>query len=128
MTIDLRPVTAIIGAEISGVDPSEPLSDEDVAAIRQACLNHLVLFFRDQHVDDDQHLAFALPSRRHCKKLDGSGHLLKRGEDVAEDEAVERPRRFRCRSASRSRAHPIGTCGTRRVRSWWYAVGSSARS
>lgn len=72
MTIDIRPVTAIIGAESSGVDPREPLSDEDVAAIRQACLNHLVLVFRDQHADDDQHLAFALRSRRRCEKLDGS--------------------------------------------------------
>ena len=60
MTIDIRPVTAIIGAEISGVDLREPLADDDVAAIRQAWLDHLVLFFRDQHIDDDQHLAFAL--------------------------------------------------------------------
>jgi len=34
--------------------------------------NHLVLFFRDRHVDDDQHLAFAFRSRRRCEKLDGS--------------------------------------------------------
>lgn len=60
MTIDIRPVTAIIGAEISGVDLRAPLADSDVAAIRQAWLDHLVLFFRDQHIDDDQHLAFAL--------------------------------------------------------------------
>jgi taurine dioxygenase len=60
VTIDIRPVTAIIGAEISGVDLREPLCAEDVAAIRQAWLDHLVLFFRDQPIDDDQHLAFAL--------------------------------------------------------------------
>ena len=60
MTIDIRPVTAIIGAEISGVDLRAPLADDDVAAIRQAWLDHLVLFFRDQHIDDDQHLAFTL--------------------------------------------------------------------
>ena len=60
MTIDIRPVTAVIGAEISGVDLRMPLADDDVVAIRQAWLDHLVLFFRDQHIDDDQHLAFAL--------------------------------------------------------------------
>ena len=60
MAIDIRPVTAIIGAEISGVDLRAPLADADVAAIRQAWLDHLVLFFRDQHIDDDQHLEFAL--------------------------------------------------------------------
>jgi taurine dioxygenase len=60
VTIDIRPVTAIIGAEVSGVDLRGPLADEDAAAIRQAWLDHLVLFFRDQHIDDDQHLAFAL--------------------------------------------------------------------
>jgi taurine dioxygenase len=60
VTIDIRPVTASIGAEISGVDLREALDDDDVAAIRQAWLDHLVLFFRDQRLNDDQHLAFAL--------------------------------------------------------------------
>ena len=59
-TIGVAPLTPVIGAEISGVDLREPLSDDDVAAIRQAWLDHLVLFFRDQHIDDDQQLAFAL--------------------------------------------------------------------
>jgi taurine dioxygenase len=60
VTIDIRPVTAIIGAEISGVDLREHLSDDDVGAIRQAWLDHLVLLFRDQALSDEQHLAFAL--------------------------------------------------------------------
>jgi taurine dioxygenase len=60
VTIDIRPVTAVIGAEITGVDLRAPLADGDVAAIRQAWLDHLVLFFRNQPIDDDQHLAFAL--------------------------------------------------------------------
>jgi len=60
VTIHIRAVTAHIGAEITGVDLRESLTDAEVAAIRQAWLDHLVLFFRDQHLDDDQHLAFAL--------------------------------------------------------------------
>ena len=59
-TIEIRPVTAVIGAEIHGVDISEPLKDESVAEIRQALLDHGVIFFRDQHLDDESHLEFAL--------------------------------------------------------------------
>jgi taurine dioxygenase len=58
--IAIRPLTAVIGAEADGVDLREPLSDHEVATLRQALLDHLVLFFRDQHIDDAQHLAFAL--------------------------------------------------------------------
>jgi len=59
-TIAVEKLTPIIGAEISGVDLRGPLADEDAAAIRQAWLDHLVLFFRDQRIDDEQQLAFAL--------------------------------------------------------------------
>jgi taurine dioxygenase len=55
----VRPLTAAIGAEITGVDLGAPPDAATVAAIRAALLEHLVLFFRDQHIDDEQHLAFA---------------------------------------------------------------------
>ncbi len=58
--IEIVPLTAAIGAEIRGVDLREGLPDDVVATIRQALLEHLVLFFRDQPVSDDEHLAFAL--------------------------------------------------------------------
>lgn len=57
--IEFQPMTRNIGAEVTGVDLSEPLHDEQVAEIRQGLLDHLVLFFRDQHITDEQHLAFA---------------------------------------------------------------------
>ena len=57
--IEIRPVAGALGAEISGVDLSEDLSDETIADIRQALLNNLVIFFRDQDITPDQHLAFA---------------------------------------------------------------------
>ncbi len=49
----------VIGAEITGVDISSPLSEETVARLRQALLEHLVIFFRDQQLDPQQLLAFA---------------------------------------------------------------------
>ncbi len=57
--LDIRPVAGALGAEIGRVDLSRNLSDETIAEIRQALLDHLVIFFRDQDISPDQHLAFA---------------------------------------------------------------------
>jgi taurine dioxygenase len=59
-TIGVRPLTAAIGAEVSGVDLRQELPDVTVAAIRQAFLDHLVVFFRGQALTDEEHLAVAL--------------------------------------------------------------------
>lgn len=58
-TIEVRPVTANIGAEVRGVDLREPLDDTTYAALRDALEAHQVLFFREQHIAPAQHLAFA---------------------------------------------------------------------
>jgi taurine dioxygenase len=58
-TIGVSPVAGAIGAEIDGVDLSRPLDDIAVAAIWDALTRHKVIFFRDQHLDDDTHVAFA---------------------------------------------------------------------
>ncbi|RJL34402.1 TauD/TfdA dioxygenase family protein [Bailinhaonella thermotolerans] len=58
--IEFRPVTRHIGAEVTGVDLRKPLSEDEVATIRQGLLDHLVLFFRDQHITDEEHVQFAL--------------------------------------------------------------------
>jgi taurine dioxygenase len=55
----VEPVAGALGAEVSGVDLSRDLSDETVAAVRQAWLEHLVLFFRDQDLPPARFLAFA---------------------------------------------------------------------
>jgi taurine dioxygenase len=59
-TIEITPVTAAIGGEVRGVDLREELSDVDVKVLRQGLLDHLVLFFRDQRISDEEQLAFAL--------------------------------------------------------------------
>ncbi|HEX7094549.1 MAG TPA: TauD/TfdA family dioxygenase [Acidimicrobiales bacterium] len=58
-SIEIEPVTAVIGAEVRGIDLREPLDDATVDALRAALDEHLVLFFRDQHITPEQHLAFA---------------------------------------------------------------------
>ncbi|MGE4089094.1 MAG: TauD/TfdA dioxygenase family protein [Immundisolibacter sp.] len=57
--LDVRPVAGALGAEVFGVDLGQPLDAGLIDAIRRAWLEHLVLFFRDQHLDADQYLAFA---------------------------------------------------------------------
>lgn len=55
----VEPMTIHIGALISGVDLTRPLSPDEVSTIRQALLHWKVVFFRDQHLDHRQHIEFA---------------------------------------------------------------------
>lgn len=58
-SLTLSPLTPTIGAEVSGIDLREPLSPAHQSALRQALLDWKVLFFRDQDITTEQHLAFA---------------------------------------------------------------------
>src|SRR3546814_16957938 len=58
-TITVAPIAGAIGAVIAGADLSTALSDDSVAAIRQALLDHLVVFFRDQELTPRHFMAFA---------------------------------------------------------------------
>lgn len=55
----VRRVAGAIGAEVSGVDLSRNLDPDTVAALRQALLDHLVIFLRDQPIEPARFLAFA---------------------------------------------------------------------
>ena len=57
-TIDVRPVSASVGAEILNVDLADPLQDRTYREIRNALNEHGVIFFRDQKLTPAQHLAF----------------------------------------------------------------------
>ena len=58
-TIEIRPIAGALGAELHGVNLAEDLTAETVAEIRQALLDHLVIFFRDQDLPPDRFSAFA---------------------------------------------------------------------
>jgi taurine dioxygenase len=58
-TATVEPMTAEIGAEVSGVDLRQPLDDAVRDLIEQALLRHLVLVFRGQQLDEAAHIAFA---------------------------------------------------------------------
>lgn len=55
----LHPLSPTVGAEVAGVDVAAPLDDETLAELRRAILDYKVIFFRDQDVTTEQHLAFA---------------------------------------------------------------------
>jgi alpha-ketoglutarate-dependent taurine dioxygenase len=57
--IEIRKVTARIGAHISGVDISRPLDAETAAALRDALNVHKALVFSDVNLDDEGQQAFA---------------------------------------------------------------------
>jgi taurine dioxygenase len=57
--IEVRPLTAAIGAEVGGVDLRAELPDADRDLIREALWRYLVLFFRGQDLTEDEQLAFA---------------------------------------------------------------------
>ncbi|SIN59996.1 taurine dioxygenase [Parasphingorhabdus marina DSM 22363] len=57
--LEIRQMTPGIGAEISGISLADPLDETVISAVRQALLTHKVIFFRDQHLSQEQLLAFA---------------------------------------------------------------------
>lgn len=57
--MEIRPVSPVIGAEILGVDLGASLSNAEVDAIAGAHAEYGVIFFRDQHLTPEQHIAFA---------------------------------------------------------------------
>jgi taurine dioxygenase len=56
--LNIRRVAGALGAEIDGVDLSKELPDGVIAAIRQALVEHQVIFFRDQELTAAQQVAF----------------------------------------------------------------------
>ncbi|MHC8319897.1 taurine dioxygenase [Pseudomonas sp. GB2N2] len=59
MSLTLRPLGPIIGAEVEGLDMRQPLSDHEYQWVEQAVLKHQVLFFRNQVITPAEHVGFA---------------------------------------------------------------------
>lgn len=76
MQLKLRKLSYALGAEVCGVDVSQPMSETFFGEIYQAFLEHNILLFRDQAITREQHIEFsrrfgeldrhdALPRDRH---------------------------------------------------------------
>jgi taurine dioxygenase len=57
--LQIRPLDAALGAEIIGLDLSQPLGATDFERIHQAHLDHHVLVFRDQRISPQQQVDFS---------------------------------------------------------------------
>ena len=55
---EVKPMTPTIGAEIIGLDLTQPMTDEAFEKLHTAFLDRKVLFFRDQDLTLDQHKDF----------------------------------------------------------------------
>jgi taurine dioxygenase len=65
--LEISPASPVLGAEIRGLDLDRPLSPATVAALRAALLRYKVLFFRDQDISHQAHIALG----RHFGELEG---------------------------------------------------------
>jgi alpha-ketoglutarate-dependent 2,4-dichlorophenoxyacetate dioxygenase len=58
MPVIARQIGLCFAAEVDGIDMTKPLSPDEVAAIHAGMDQYAVLVFHDQHINDDQQLAF----------------------------------------------------------------------
>jgi taurine dioxygenase len=83
-TLSISPLNPVIGAEIGGVDLSQPLSDEQFGEVRAALNAHHVLVFREQTLTREDHKRFGRMFGRlhvhpyHAKKV-APEHAANRG-------------------------------------------------
>ena len=59
MPLQIQAIAGALGAEVHGVNLAAELSGDSLRELRQALLDHLVIFFRGQEITPAQHLAFA---------------------------------------------------------------------
>jgi taurine dioxygenase len=66
-TLNIKKLSGFVGAEISDLNLAE-LTPDTFELVRDALFEHGVIFFRDQHLTPEQHLAFA----KHWGEIDVS--------------------------------------------------------
>jgi len=55
-SISVRPLAPRLGAEISGIDLTKPVTAEQEAELKRAFIEYQVIFFRDQQISHEDHL------------------------------------------------------------------------
>ena len=89
-----HPLSPTIGAELEGVSLAGPMDDETFDEVHRALLEYKVIFFRDQDITPEQHVAFAAASAtsrriRSCRIARAiPGDVLKKNERMGGFENV----------------------------------------
>ena len=91
--MSVTPSGKALGASVTGVDLSKPLSTEDVAAIRSAWLEHLVLAFPGQkmnHADLERFTQYFGPfgDDPFIAPIDGHPHIIEVKREANEKASV----------------------------------------
>lgn len=85
-SVRVTPLNANIGALVDGVHLND-LSDTQFVSVHQALLDHQVIFFRGQHLSEDDHVALArrwgTPMANPVAKLHGNDEVLHTVENTA---------------------------------------------
>jgi len=55
----IKRIAGALGAEVLGIDLSQPMADDARSRLRRLWLEHKVLFFREQRLDPAQYMVFA---------------------------------------------------------------------
>ena len=83
----VKPLSGSVGALIEGLDLSCDQDADVIAEIRQAWLDHLVIFFRDQHLSDKRLMTFG----RYFGELYLHPNLAKKGPHTEVIHVVKEP-------------------------------------
>ena len=57
--IEIKPISPVLGAEVSGLDIAKPIDKSIVSSLRQALAEHCILVFRNQSLTPEQHIDFS---------------------------------------------------------------------
>ena len=79
MPVSIQPIRNGFAGEVTGVNCSQTLSPEEVAAIEAGMDQYAVLVFRDQPLTDQQQLGFTLHFGE-LEKYNTAGHIRKNGD------------------------------------------------
>ena len=58
MPLTIRQIGPCFAGEVEGIDMRRPLTPQEIADIHAGMDKYAVLVFRNQHIDDEQQLAF----------------------------------------------------------------------
>ena len=91
--LEIIPTSGALGAELHGINLAQPLTRDTAQEIRGALAEHGVIFFRDQNITPEQHIAFAeslapVNINRFFKNADGYAQISEVRKEPDQDKNI----------------------------------------